>query len=264
MSTMANVMDSKPSKDNIPQSQQLETLGLIASGIVHDFNNLLTSIMGQSSLALAKLPVENNARKHIEKALQAAEFATDLTRQLLDFASNNQVPAELISLNQLIKENAALISMSLNDNISLTLDLAPKSPPVLLKRTQIQQLIMNLIINSVESMQEARGRICIRTGLYHFYSVNSDIPLINNRNITLGDYVYIEVEDTGIGMDQAVKSKIFSPFFTTKVNGNGLGLATILKTVEDQHGAIAVKSKPGKGTTFTIFFPISHPNGFLQ
>ena len=123
---------------------------------------------------------------------------------------------------------------------------------------------MNLIINSVESIQEARGTIIVRTGLHHFYSTNSDILLMNDARIIPGDYVYIEVEDTGSGMDQTIKSKIFSPFFTTKINGKGLGLATILKTVEDQFGAVAVKSQPGLGTTFTIFFPIFYPNARLQ
>jgi len=264
MGATANVMDKKPSKDNVLHAQQLETLGLIATGIAHDFNNLLTSIMGQSSLALAKLPAGNNARKHIEKALQAAEFATDLTRQLLDYASNNQAPAELIDLNQLVQGNIALISMSLLDGISLMLALAPDLPLTLLRRTHIQQLIMNLIINSVESIHESGGKIVIRTGLHHFYSTEPDIPLVNNHNIIPGDYVFIAVEDSGIGMDQVIKSKIFNPFFTTKLNGKGLGLATILKTVEEQHGAISVNSQPSVGTTFTVFFPVSYSNGCLQ
>jgi two-component system, cell cycle sensor histidine kinase and response regulator CckA len=254
MSTMARVMETKPSQKPNMQDQQLETLGLIASGIAHDFNNLLTSIIGQSSLALAVLPAENAARKHIEKAMKAAEFATALTRQLLDYASNNDSPSSLIILNHLIKDNVTILNMTLPDNIALKLELAPNLLPAVLKRTQIQQLLMNLIINSVESINDS-GTIILRTGIHTFFSTNPGFPLINSCQLIPGDYVYLEVEDTGIGIENGTMTEMFKPFFTTKTDGRGLGLATILKTVKEHHGAITVKSQPDIGTKFTVFFP---------
>ncbi|MCA9919528.1 MAG: hypothetical protein KC445_16325, partial [Anaerolineales bacterium] len=147
-----------------PHTQQLETIGFLATGIAHDFNNLLTSIVGQTSLALATLPQDNVARSHIEKAMQAAEFAAELTRQLLTYANAQNVPDELLDLNELIDANISLLNATLLNGVMLQRDLTPNLPPIEAKRAHIQQIVMNLIINAAESIEGGNGIIVLRTG----------------------------------------------------------------------------------------------------
>lgn len=241
---------------NEMRTQQLETLGLIASGIAHDFNNLLTSILGQSSLALANLPPGNTARKHIEKAMEAAEFATALTHQLLDFVSDKSSPVQQLDLNAILRDNASLLGMSLLDGVMLQFELAPNLPTTLLQRTQIQQLIMNLIMNAAESIRQPSGAVTVRTGRRSFLNQSAMPQFVNGRTLSPGDYLYLQVQDTGTGMDAQTLAHIFTPFFSTKERGRGLGLATLLEITEQHHGAIQVQSAPGCGTTFTVYFPI--------
>lgn len=257
---LADIMKPKPSH-RADKAQQLETLGLIASGIAHDFNNLLTSIVGQTSLALATLPPENAARPHIEKAIKAAEFAAALTHQLLAYASGSQSQSELIDLNQLISDNVAVLSMALLDGVILQLDLAPHLPPLKVKRAQMQQLVMNLIINAAESIQSLPGTVMVRTGKQVLLPGNIAYQFVNGRKLPPGEYIYLQVCDTGSGMDEGTLAHIFDPFYTTKPNGRGLGLSAILDIVNTYRGGISVESRVGQGTTFTILFPRYYDEG---
>ena len=252
---LADIMEPKSPHRAESQTQQLETLGLIASGIAHDFNNLLTSIVGQTSLALATLPPENAARPHIEKAIQAAEFAAALTHQLLAYASGSQSQTELIDLNQLISDNVALLSMALLDGVILQLDLAPHLPPLKVKRAQMQQLVMNLIINAAEAIQSRLGTVTIQTGKQMLLPGSIIYQFVNGRKLSPGEYIYLQVRDMGTGMDEETLAHVFDPFYTTKPNGRGLGLSAILDIVNSYRGGISVESKVGYGTTFTVLFP---------
>lgn len=238
------------------RSQQLETLGLIASGVAHDFNNLLTSILGQSSLALATLPQNDVARKHIEKAMEAAEFATALTQQLLEFASDRSAEAQLTDLNGILRDNASLLGMSLLDGVTLQLELTPNLPSALLKRTQIQQLIMNLIVNAAESICEPGGVVTVRTGHRVFSDKDLMPTFVNGRSLASGHYLYLQVADNGVGMSPPMLAHIFDPFFSTKNNGRGLGLATLLEIVNQHQGGVTVESAPNQGSTFTVYLPV--------
>lgn len=238
------------------QAQQLETIGFLATGIAHDFSNLLTSIVGQTSLALATLPQDNVARLHIEKAMQAAEFAAELTRQLLTYATSHDAPDELINLNQLVNDNISLLNTTLLNGVSLQLDLTPNLPPIEAKRAHIQQIIMNLIINAAESIEDGHGIVLLRTGLESIREGQTRHHLANGRSLTPGPHIFLQVTDTGCGMTPKQVSHIFSPFFTTKPAGRGLGLATVLDVVNLYNGGITVESQPGLGSTFCVFLPL--------
>lgn len=249
-------MSSNSPPHSNPQAHQLETIGFLATGIAHDFSNLLTSIVGQTSLALATLPQDNVARFHIEKAMQAAEFAAELTRQLLTYATSQDAPDELIDLNELIKDNISLLNTTLLNGVSLQLDLMPNLPPVEAKRAHIQQLIMNLIINAAESIEGGMGFILLRTGRELVQENDRQHQFINARSLHPGCYVYFQITDTGCGMTPYQLQRVFSPFFTTKPSGRGMGLSTVLDIVNLYKGGIQVDSQPGLGTTFNVYLPL--------
>lgn len=244
-------------------AQQLETIGFLATGIAHDFSNLLTSIVGQTSLALATLPQDNVARSHIEKAMQAAEFAAELTRQLLTYANSHDAPDELINLNQLVNDNISLLNTTLLNGVSLQLDLSPNVPPIEGKRAHFQQIIMNLIINAAESIERGNGLVLLRTGVETIRDGGVKNEFVNGRSLTPGSYIFLQVTDTGCGIEKAHLKQIFSPFFTTKPAGRGLGLSTVLDIVNLYNGGISVESQSGLGTTFCIFLPLPTHLGIM-
>ncbi|MCA9901804.1 MAG: hypothetical protein H6654_12685 [Ardenticatenaceae bacterium] len=246
-----------------PYTQQLETIGFLATGIAHDFSNLLTSIVGQTSLALATLPQDNAARSHIEKAMQAAEFAAELTRQLLTYANSEDAPNELIDLNQLINDTIGLLNTTLLNGLSLQLDLANNLPPIEAKRAHMQQIIMNLIINAAESIENGQGIVLLRTGIEILREHDNRYKFANGRSPLPGSYTFLQITDTGCGMSCQQLQKIFSPFFTTKPTGRGLGLSTVLDIVSFYQGGITVESQPQLGTTFCIFLPLPTHLGIM-
>ncbi len=241
----------------------METIGFLATGIAHDFSNLLTSIVGQTSLALATLPQDNVARSHIEKAMQAAEFAAELTRQLLTYANSEDTPDELIDLNQLINDNISLLNTTLLKGVSLQLDLAKNLPPIEAKRAHIQQIVMNLIINAAESIDNGNGIVLLRSGLETITENETRYTFVNGRSPFPGCCVFLQITDTGCGMTKQQLKKIFSPFYTTKPTGRGLGLSTILDIINFYHGGITVESQPNLGTTFCIFLPLPTQLGLI-
>lgn len=253
--------NSSPPK---PHTHQLETIGFLATGIAHDFSNLLTSIVGQTSMALATLPQDNvAARSHIEKAMQAAEFAAELTRQLLTYANSEEAPDELIDLNQLTNDTVGLLNTTLLKGLSLKLDLANNLPPIEAKRAHIQQIIMNLIINAAESIENGQGIVLLRTGLEILKEHDTRYNFVNGRSPFPGSYIYLQITDTGCGISHQQMQKVFSPFFTTKPAGRGLGLSTILDIVELYQGGITVESQLRLGTTFCIFLPLPTHLGLM-
>ncbi|WP_420643074.1 sensor histidine kinase [Candidatus Leptofilum sp.] len=246
-----------------PYAQQLETIGFLATGIAHDFSNLLTSIVGQTSLALATLPQDNVARSHIEKAMQAAEFAAELTRQLLTYANSEDAPDELIDLNQLVNDNISLLNTILLKSVSLQLDLANSLPPIEARRAHIQQIVMNLLINAAESIEDGKGIVLLRTGLETICDNEKRYSFVNGRSPVPGPCIYLQITDTGCGMTRQQLQKIFSPFYTTKPTGRGLGLSTVLDLVGFYQGGITVESQTDLGTTFCVFLPLPSQLGLM-
>jgi two-component system cell cycle sensor histidine kinase/response regulator CckA len=252
----------------LPEAQRLTTnhnqdkveqLELITSGIAHDFTNLLTSILGQSSLALNQLDDQNGARRHIEKAMKAAEYATLLARQLMSFAKNGLCDSQAICLNSLVSDNVAMLKTVFMNGIELKMELDPHLPHMVVKPGQIQQVVMNLIINAAEAIHAGHGTVTVRTGKKMLLpSGSSHDPFNGHRK--LREYVYFQVNDTGTGINETELDRIFDPFFTTKPKGKGLGLSAVRDIVNEHKGEIIVESKPGQGTTITVFLPYRRRN----
>ena len=250
-----DITEREKLEEKMRETQRLESLGVLAGGIAHDFNNLLTGIIGNASLLADYQPVEGPARSYVADLLAAAERAADLTKQLLAYSGKGQFVISLVNVSDAVAEISTLVKASIPKTATVRLDLEKDVPLVQADASQIQQLVMNLIINGAEAIGENRpGTVLVRTG-----SQDLDEPYLRAafpaHDMAPGEYVCIEVHDDGSGMDEKTKSRIFEPFFSTKFTGRGLGLAAALGIVQGHGGAIRVHSTPGQGSTFTIFLP---------
>jgi len=238
----------------IQQSQKLESLGLLAGGIAHDFNNLLMAVMGNLDLALRKVSPVSPARANIEQSAQAARRATDLTRQMLAYSGKGRFIVRAMDLSELVEENAHLFRSGVARTATLDVRLGRPLPSIEADAGQVQQVIMNLITNASDSIGDSSGRIIITTGVQE-----CDSQCLKRSRIEdvppAGRFVFLEVSDTGCGMDEQTQQRLFDPFFTTKAPGRGLGMSAILGIVRGHGGAIFVESGPGRGTSIRILFP---------
>ena len=240
----------------LQQSQKLESLGVLAGGIAHDFNNILTAIIGNADLALMRLSRESPVVDHLRCIEQAAARAADLAKQMLAYSGKGRFVVESINLNTLLEEMLHMLEVSISKSAVLRLSPFRSLPAVEADATQLRQVVMNLVINASEAIGERSGVIAITTGC-----MDCDRDYLKNawmaENLVEGLYVYLEVADSGCGMDALTMGKLFDPFFTTKFTGRGLGMAAVLGIVRGHKGAIKVYSELNKGTTFKILLPAS-------
>jgi two-component system cell cycle sensor histidine kinase/response regulator CckA len=241
----------------LQQSQKLESIGVLAGGIAHDFNNLLTGIMGNAGLARRAIAAgrSEQAAALLRDVLAASERAADLTRQLLAYAGKGRFVIQPVDLCRLVTEVSTLIRASISKKITLVMDVPDDCILVDADRAQLQQLVMNLVINGGEAIGDQPGTLTVRIRTEHF-TERREHPRTQGFPISTGDYLRVDVTDTGAGMDEETRSRIFEPFFTTKFLGRGLGLSAALGIVRGHRGAIGVRSEEGKGTTFTILLPV--------
>jgi signal transduction histidine kinase/ActR/RegA family two-component response regulator len=239
----------------IQHTQKLESLGVLAGGIAHDFNNILMAILGNADLALTSIPKTSLARSSLNEIVNAATTAADLARQMLAYSGRSDYETVPLDLNRVVVELTHLLEVSISKKAVLKFRLANKLPLIMADAAQIRQILMNLITNASEAIGDSSGVISITTGAMY-----CDAAYMNTTELALGMsesmYVYIEVSDTGCGMDESVKSQLFEPFFTTKFTGRGLGLSSVLGIIRGHNGAIKVYSEPGDGTTFKVLFPV--------
>lgn len=237
------------------QLQKAESLSVLAGGIAHDFNNLLTSIMGHANLATHDLAEGSQARTHIDKIEQAALRAAGLCQQMLAYAGRNPVAFAEIDLNRMITDVCGLFEAGIDKRIEVRLEMDKSLAPILAASTQMQQVVMNLVLNAAESIGANEGRVTVRTSERYFDAARlaSDFP---GQNVAAGSYAVLEVQDTGCGMSPETLARIFEPFFTTKFTGQGLGLAAVAGVVKSHRGAVAVRSTPGAGSVFCLAFPL--------
>ncbi len=238
----------------VQHTQKLESLGVLAGGIAHDFNNLLTGILGNANLALLDLPPESPSRECLTDIETASRRAADLCRQMLAYSGKGKFVIEPIEVGVLVREMSHLLEVSISKKARLHYDFAEDLPPILADATQIRQVVMNLITNASDAIGDSTGTITITTGLQHCTSEYLQSPFISEHPPP-GNYVYLEVADTGCGMNEETTRKLFDPFFTTKFTGRGLGLSAVLGIVRGHHGAVRIYSEPGKGSTFKVLFP---------
>jgi PAS domain S-box-containing protein len=249
-----DVTAARKAEEELRQTAKLESLGVMAGGIAHDFNNLLTGILGNASLLSDSVREED--RPLAADIVLAAERAADLTRQMLAYSGKGRFEVVRTDLSVLVRDTLRLVKMSMPKNIDISLDLEEgcilEGDP-----GQLQSIAMNLIMNAAEAMEGKPGRIAIRTGRQ---AASAEDGRGN---------VFLEIADTGTGMDEKTMARIFDPFFTTKFTGRGLGLAAVSGSVRGHKGLIDVKSAPGKGTTFMVSLPAAEgvrvsPNGHTE
>ncbi len=233
--------------------QKLESLGVMAGGIAHDFNNLLTPILGEASLGYDDLPEGSPVRERLRKIRHAAQRAAALTQQMLSYAGQGPLQLERLDLSEQVHEMGRLFESAVSGKTVLAFDLASNLPHVEADAAQVSQVVINLISNASEALPDGAGTIHVRTG-----AVELDGPprkAMFAENLSAGHHVYLEVADTGCGMESDTLKRIFDPFYTTKFTGRGLGLAAVAGIVRGHRGAVEIESEPGQGTTFRVLFP---------
>ncbi len=234
--------------------QKMDSLGALAGGIAHDFNNLLVAIMGNADLAMMEIDVASPARKRIEKIIGAAHRAAQLSNQLLAYTGRSKFVVSSVKFNELVVDMDPLIRASVSRKVKISLDLATNLPPVTADPSQLRQLLINLVTNASEALEEKPGSVELRTFRLKVDDEQKD-PLFVEGSLLGGEYIVLEVSDSGCGMDEETRSRMFDPFFSRKFVGRGLGLAAVRGIVRSHGGVISVESSPGKGTNIRVYLP---------
>ncbi len=243
-------------QQQLQHTQKLESLGVLAGGIAHDFNNILTAIMGHASLGITKCKTDTLAvQQHLTKVVAASEKAADLCKQMLAYSGHGQFIVKPLDVSLFVESIINILEVSLNKGVVLNLSLMDNLPMVEADESQIQQVLMNLITNANEAIENRSGVIAIRTGVME---AGEDYlaHCLRAEDTPPGHFVFIEVSDTGCGMDEKTIDKIFDPFFTTKFTGRGLGMSAVLGIIRGHNGALKLYSEPNRGTTFRVLLPV--------
>lgn len=236
------------------QSQKLESLGLMAGGVAHDFNNYLLAIMGNADLLDRSLSPTAPDHQLVTEIRLAAERAGDLCKQLLAFAGKGQFHIRPVDLSAAVRGMVGMLKVGISRKITLRLELAEDLPLIEADISQVHQVIMNLVVNASEAIGDQSGTVTLRTMIRPAAECEFDHCIIAPRSTT-GSYIVLEAVDSGVGMDAVTMSRAFDPFFSTKPQGRGLGLASVLGIVRSHDGSVGVSTSPGLGTTVTVLFP---------
>jgi PAS domain S-box-containing protein len=248
-----DITEQKRSEESLRYAQKMESIGVLAGGVAHDFNNLLVGVIGNASLAADMLPPGSPVGSLLEGIIKSGEQAAHLTTQMLAYAGKGQFVVEPVNLSEAVREVTELVRSTAPKKVAIQLELESGLPAIEADRTQIHQVLMNLVINATEAIGNEVGLVVVQTGIQQVHGRFAE--QFEGSEIAPGRYVFLEVRDTGCGMDEATKARIFDPFFTTKFQGRGLGLAAVAGIVRGQRGAIRVKTAPGRGTSFLLLFP---------
>jgi PAS domain S-box-containing protein len=251
-----DVSEQKRSEEALRRSEKLEGIGLLAGGLAHDFGNLLTPILGHAELLLRKLPEDSPLRARVETIRIAADRAGDLVHQLLVVSGRGAMEPRPVDLGDLIAESAALLEPVLPSEVSLRTEIASALPPVAGDPSQLRQVILNLVANARDALAGRGGTIVVRALAVDVDEAQASVLQLRER-VELGPAVLLEVEDDGPGMDAATRARLLEPFFTTKPQGRGLGLASVVGIVRRHRGGLEVDSNPGRGTIFRILLPLA-------
>ena len=249
---LRDVTGVKETEAQLRQAQKMESVGRLAGGVAHDFNNMLSVISGYAEMALGDMDDTHPLVDSLREIRKAANRSADLTRQLLAFARKQTIAPKVIDLNRVLEGLLRMLQRLLGEDIELVWRPAAELWPVRVDTSQIDQLLTNLCVNARDAIRDV-GRIIIETGTIHI----DEIYCREHRGFVPGDFVMLAVSDDGTGMDKETLEKIFDPFFTTKgdLRGTGLGLSTVYGVVKQNAGFINVYSEPGQGTTFKIYLP---------
>jgi PAS domain S-box-containing protein len=237
-------------------AQKLESLGVLASGIAHDFNNMLTVILGNAALASSNASASASAQGHLENIQKTSLQAAELCKQLLAYSGKGRFLIRRLNLNTIIEEMWPLLEISVSKKATLNFAMASALPDLEADPSQLRQIVMNLVINASEALEEKPGLITISTRVAKADAASLAPLHPAAPEVAEGDFVVLEVADTGCGMTPETQAKILDPFFTTKFVGRGLGLAAVLGVVRAHAGTLQIQSEPGRGSTFRILLPL--------
>jgi PAS domain S-box-containing protein len=248
---LRDVTERRQLEQRLLQAQKMEAIGQLAGGVAHDFNNLLAVIQGCAELVLQALPDTDPMQEDMDQLLSATRRATTLTRQLLAFGRRQVLQPRLLDLNTLTLNLEKMLQRLLGDGFELRFELAPSLSMVKADESQLEQIVLNLVVNARDAMP-AGGSITLRTSNVHI-----DTPAESELGFGRGDFVVLSVEDDGVGMSADTQRRIFEPFFTTKDvgKGTGLGLSTVHGIVQQSDGHLRVESELGRGTRFDVYLP---------
>jgi PAS domain S-box-containing protein len=251
---LVDVTEKKKLEDQYRQAQKMEAVGQLAGGVAHDFNNILSAIIGYGHLSLMKLRDDDPVKHFIDQILQSSDRAAALTQSLLTFSRKQPMKKELLELNTVLKDFEKFLHRLLREDIEMKIRYSDDQPVIIADRGQIEQVIMNLVTNARDAMPN-NGRLTIDTRV----TAMDEAFIRAHEYGTVGLYSVLSVSDTGVGMSEETQKRIFEPFFTTKEvgKGTGLGLATVYGIVKAHDGFIDVHSEQGKGTTFHGYFPLA-------
>lgn len=252
--TCEDLTEVKKLEKQLQQSQKMEAIGSLAGGIAHDFNNILTTMMGYAGLLQMEMDKHDPLGLYVDQIINASQKAANLTRSLLAFSRQQPVVLNPVSINAVIQSAEKLLKRLLTEDVDLKVSLASADMVIMADNTQIDQILFNLVANARDAMPEG-GSLIIATS-----STVIDKRFVDANGFgTPGEYAVVTVSDTGIGMTEDVRERIFDPFFSTKEvgKGTGLGLSTVYGIVKQHDGFINVYSEPGRGTTFRIYLPLA-------
>ncbi len=254
MALVTDLTERRELEARVLQAQKLESLGVLAGGIAHDFNNILVGILGNAGLALMDTPEEAPVTPLLEDIQEAAHRLSDLTRQMLAYSGKGRFVVERIDVGSLVTEARHLLSAVVSKNATLALSLGSEPLYVEGDAAQIRQVVMNLVTNASDAVHDRGGTVRLSTGV-----VWADHERLRStflaEPLAEGEYVFLVVEDDGVGMTPPVRERIFDPFFTTKFTGRGLGLAAVLGILRAHRGAVRVESEEGRGSRFEVLLP---------
>ena len=256
-----DMTSEKALRTQMEHAQRLESLGVLAGGIAHDFNNILTAIMGNVALAERRLDAGSPAMDFLKRVEDSTQGAANLCKQMLAYSGKGKFEVKPLNLSDLVEEISRLMEVSIKKNVLLRYNLAKNLPAVEADAAQLQQVILNLITNANEAIEEKSGVITLNTGVMFADSAYL-LNTYTNASLPEGRYVYLEVSDTGCGMDAKTIKRIFDPFFTTKFTGRGLGMSAVVGIINSHRGALKIYSEVGRGTTFKILLPMCDKKAF--
>ncbi|MEI6305206.1 MAG: response regulator [Deltaproteobacteria bacterium] len=235
-------------------AQKLESLGVLAGGVAHNFNNILTAIIGNTDLALNLLPPDSPVKEYLKIIENSAFRAAGIAKQMMDCAGKGGFKIDPININLMLDGMREMLQFTVPEGVAVCFMLDGQLPYIKADSEQMRQIVTNLVINAVEAMENREGSITISTGTMecdHAYLLDCWY----DTGVEAGRYVFLEIADTGCGMDREIIAKLFDPFFSTKFIGRGLGMAAVFGIVRSHKGAIHITSTPGAGSTFRILFP---------
>jgi len=240
----------------VEHTQRLESLGVLAGGVAHDFNNILAVILGNASLMKRTLANDAKLERHLQRIVEASEKASLLCQQMLAYSGQGQMKVHALNMTELSQSITSLLEVALGSGVTLAYDLDESLPVIDADEAQMQQVVMNLVINASEAMGDAGGHIELKTSVRQILPEDLQAS-VGEPEVRLSEpYVCLEVSDNGCGMSDEVKQRIFEPFYTTKFTGRGLGMSAILGIVRAHQGCLSLQSQEGVGTRFRVFFPL--------